>query len=294
MANDYFQFKQFTVRQQHCAMKVTTDGCLFGAWVAGRIVNSLQMTVDRGQRTDNGLQMTDGRGERVASITRPLANRATSETSEPQLSGTGQPSSVIRHLSTALDIGTGTGLLGLMLAQQTELCIDAVEIDPAAAAQAAENMAASPWANRLRVITGDITQLPLGQQYPIIVSNPPFFENQLASPHEGRQKALHATELSLVALFTAIEQYLSPQGIAFLLLPAYRRAELEALAAQYGFYVHQLVTVRQTPRHQPFRLLIQLGKQIQPLSESELIIRESDGRYSEGFIDLLKAYYLYL
>jgi tRNA1Val (adenine37-N6)-methyltransferase len=257
MANNYFQFKQFTVWQQHCAMKVTTDGCLFGGWAAAKIVDS-------GQMTDDSLAPTNSN----------------------------QPSTVNRQLSSLLDIGTGTGLLSLMLAQKTSLTIDAVEIDPAAAEQARQNFVASPWTDRLQVITGDITQVQLGQLYHTIISNPPFFENQLASPDAGRQKALHAAALSLSALFTAATQWLHPQGTVFLLLPAYRDAELKKLAHQNGLYLQAITWVKQTPRHEPFRMMVQLGRHISPLQEDWLIIREADQQYSTGFVDLLRDYYL--
>jgi tRNA1Val (adenine37-N6)-methyltransferase len=252
MANDYFQFKQFTIRQQHCAMKVTTDGCLFGAWVAAKVA---ALTVDRVPNTGN----------------RSTAN--------------GQR-------STFLDIGTGTGLLSLMLAQKTPLPIDAVEIDPAASEQAAQNMMASPWADRLQVITGDITTLALNGPYSVIISNPPFFENQLASPDKARQKALHATELSLSALFTAIGRLLHPRGTLFLLLPAYRHTELGDLASQNGLQLQAITWVKQTPRHEPFRMMVQLGRLAVPLQEDALIIREADQQYSADFVELLKDYYL--
>jgi tRNA1Val (adenine37-N6)-methyltransferase len=267
MANDYFRFKQFTVNQRHCAMKVTTDACLFGAWAA------FSMADDRVSMADDRYAMTENPENLFSYDQRP---------------------SVIELLTPILDIGTGTGLLALMLAQKTGAAIDAVEIDPAAAAEAAQNMAASPWADRLRVIVGDITQLHLGKQYPLIVSNPPFFENQLASPDAGRQKALHATELPLTALFAAVGRYLHPAGNALLLLPAYRHAELLALAAEHGLSIQHIVWVRQTPAHQPFRIMVRLGHSGHPPIEEQLIIKENPQQYSPAFVGLLQDYYLYL
>jgi tRNA1Val (adenine37-N6)-methyltransferase len=245
MGNDYFQFKQFTVWQQQCAMKVTTDSCLLGAWVSMMAVPA------------------------------------------------NHPDEMVSSKMALLDIGTGTGLLSLMLAQKTTVPIEAVEIDPAAAEQARQNSEASPWGQRIRVITGDITRLLLPQQYTTIVSNPPFFENQLASPNLGRQKALHASDLSLAALLTVIDRYLHPQGTAFLMLPAYRETEITGLMVQHGLYLRQLVTVRHTSNHPPFRLLLQMGRETIAPIKSELIIRENDGGYSEAFKTLLKDYYLH-
>lgn len=315
MANHYFQMKQFTVWQQHCAMKVTTDACLLGAWAAEIIVDGGQMTDDSQKHplvtTINNVTQS----QTLAIESRPTANDQRSSTNDPRSTTHGHPSTDNRQLSTILghrpthhnnpstdnrhpssilDIGTGTGLLSLMLAQKTAQPIDAVEIDPAAAAEAEQNIQASPWGDRIRVIKGDITQLELAQTYHTIISNPPFFENQLRSPDVGRQQALHASELSLVALFTAMVRWLHPQGSLFLLLPAYRRDEMMTLAKQHGLHLQTITWVKQTPRHEPFRMMVQLGFTPAGLQENTLTIKETDQQYSEAFTALLKDYYLHL
>lgn len=252
-------------------MKVTTDGCLFGAWAAA-VLDSRYLIADNGYITNGQPSTSFGH--------RPTAN---------------DPLSTFNfQLPNALDIGTGTGLLTLMLAQKTQAVIDAIEIDPAAAAQATQNMAASPWANRLQVMEGDITQIKLDKQYPVIISNPPFFENQLASPHKGKQMALHASALSLQQLLASMASLLLPQGIIFLLLPAYREAELKALVAQHGWYINQLVWVKQTPAHAPFRMMIQLSSNPAATLVSTITIKETNQQYSQDFVALLKDYYLHL
>jgi tRNA1Val (adenine37-N6)-methyltransferase len=238
MANNYFQFKQFTIWQDKCAMKVTTDACLFGAWAAALI------------------NLHDG-----------------------------------EHL---LDIGTGTGLLSLMAAQQNNCLVDAVEIEEGAFTQACENIAQSPWKERVKIIHADIRQLSAAKKYHCIISNPPFFENQLASPDTAKNKALHAQELSLADLFTAFAKYIHPQGNIFLLMPAYRKAEVVALATAHGFFINHIVMVRQTPAHEPFRMMLRLSLSDEVVKEAEIIIRESSNEYSAAFITLLKEYYLHL
>src|ERR1700750_981948 len=131
MANSYFKFKQFTIHQDRCAMKVTTDGCLFGAWCAKEI-------------------------------------RAF-EFEDPEL----------------LDIGTGTALLSLMILQKNKVRIDAVEIEKDAAMQAEENVAASAWADKVKIIHEDILD-GTDKKYDLIVSNPPFYENELTAESENR------------------------------------------------------------------------------------------------------------
>ena len=241
MPNDFFRFKQFTVHQQHCAMKVCTDACLFGAWVAKIIaVKKLQSKY-------------------------------------------------------ILDIGAGTGLLSLMLAQQlTNSHIQAVEIEEAAAKQATDNFAASPWHNRLQLLNTSIQSLAATKQYNFIISNPPFFQNDLASNNEQRNVALHSHRLSLEELLTAIQKHLTAEGHFAVLLPFHRTAMFEALAINTGFYLQHKTLVQQTPTHAPFRSMLLCGKEQQPPEETNIIIKNKEGKYSNEFVTLLKDYYLYL
>lgn len=241
MSNNYFQFKQFTVQQEQCAMKVCTDACLFGAWVAEKIRN---------------------------------------------------PKSEIRNM---LDIGTGTGLLSLMLAQQTDATIDAIEIDEAAATQAAQNFEASPWNNRLNVHNSSIQELEqqTNTRYDLIISNPPFFENDLKGDNVKRNIALHSSELSLDDLLNAIDKYLNDDGLFAVLLPYHRTAYFEKLAG-LKYCLHERVLVKQTPKHNYFRSMLLFGATKTETKENEIIIRDEEDYYSEMFITLLKDYYLAL
>jgi len=142
MANPFFQFKQFIVYHDRCAMKVTTDSCVFGAWVAGDMAREE------------------------------------------------------RKITTALDIGSGTGLLSLMIAQKNDLDIDAVEIDKEASLQSQENIAASPWKDRIQVENEDARQFRGVSKYDCIVSNPPFYENELTSERKTKNIAHHSEELT--------------------------------------------------------------------------------------------------
>jgi tRNA1Val (adenine37-N6)-methyltransferase len=243
MANPYFQFKQFTVYHDQCAMKVTTDGCLFGAWCAE--------------------ELSRKRNEHTA------------------------------HISTVLDIGTGTGLLSLMVAQKVDAVIEAVEIDAAAATQAIANVAASPFRERITVLQKDILELK-GVQYDVILSNPPFYENELRSGSLAKDTAHHSHQLTWANLFTAINHLLSPEGIFYLLLPYKRAAELEAFVQKEKLYVNKIVTVAQSTSHSPFRLLVQGSRTAMPLVEEHLSIRNAQQQYTPEFTALLKDYYLYL
>jgi len=122
-----------------------------------------------------------------------------------------------------LDIGTGTGLLALMFAQKNQNAfIDAIEIDKDAFEQAAENITASPWADRINIIHADARNYSFPQQYDIIISNPPFYENELKADDKKKNVAHHSDELSLAKLLIVIKNNLSPSGTFFLLLP-YKR-----------------------------------------------------------------------
>lgn len=232
--NSYFQFKQFTVHQQLCAMKVCTDSCLFGAFVAANL---------------NGKNI--------------------------------------------LDIGSGTGLLGLMLAQTCEGNITAVELDANAYEQSKQNFAASPWQERLHIIQGDITQVQLDPHFDLIISNPPFFENDLRSDDHGKNAAKHDTTLTLDALMLAVDKHLSAEGKFAVLLPYHRKEEFITTANNVGFHLTHCVSVKQTPRHNYFRVMMVFSKTPSQCREEEITIKEKD-HYTAAFTELLQPYYLNL
>ena len=222
-------------------MKVTTDACLFGAWVARQV-----------------REFTSSR---------------------------------VR----LLDVGTGTGLLSLMVAQSCAGKIEALEIDPSAAEQARENVAASPWAERISIVRKDVLQWRTATSYDIIFSNPPFYENELRSAKSPKNVAHHDEGLRLADLFTFIKNHLREDGAFFLLLPAKREKELEPLLANHQLFLRQKVFVQQTLKHPPFRMMIQgCRKQTDAVSEEKIVIKNERNEYTPKFVSLLKAYYLYL
>jgi tRNA1Val (adenine37-N6)-methyltransferase len=235
MANPFFRFKEFTVYHDRCAMKVTTDACLFGAWCAA------------------------------------------------QLAG--------RSGGRALDIGTGTGLLSLMIAQQASLHIDAVEIDSDAAIQAAENRTASGFEN-ISILQGDLLQLDL-PQYDIIFSNPPFYEKEIPSAKEAQRTAHHGDGLRWTALFGFLATHLKPDGTVYLLLPYKRRNDLDLLLRRHAFHLYREVIVQPTALAQPSRLMLAFGLEERSTERESIVIANESG-YTARFIELLQPYYLYL
>ncbi len=225
-------------------MKVTTDGCLFGAWVAARIKNEKLIT------------------------------------------------------NNSLDIGTGTGLLSLMLAQRNpNLHIDAIEIDNQAADQATENATASPWAERIVVYNINAKKIQTNKPYDLIISNPPFYENELKSEKYQKNIAHHSNELQLKELLAIIKNKLNTEGIFCLLLPYKRNAEAKVLLNEIGFSITQMTFVRQSINHDFFRIMI-MGKlaTAEPVETmiDEITIKDSEQQYTSAFTNLLKEYYLSL
>lgn len=196
---------------------------------------------------------------------------------------------------TLLDVGAGSGLLSLMVANKTEALIDAVEMDAAAAEQAKENAAASPWNEKITVIHADVLQWRPLHQYDCIVSNPPFYENDLRSPKAQKTLAHHNEGLSLAGLFWFVKEQLKKNGSFFVLLPAKRADEAEKLVRKNGLHLYQKTFVKQTQDRLPFRVMMQAGKTEKPeRPETTIAIKSGEQDYSPEFVSLLKNYYLYL
>jgi len=196
---------------------------------------------------------------------------------------------------SVLDIGTGTGLLSLMAAQSTSAIIDAIEIDQDAAKQAAENFLLSPWKHRLRSIHTSINDFDKSKRYDFIISNPPFYENDLKSTDEVRNAAMHDSELTFQQLIESINQHLTNGGYATVMLPFQRTVSFEVLAKESGLYIVEKLSVRQSPEHSFFRNLLLLSRN-KPTSEikGELSIHDNNRNYTPQFINLLKDYYFNL
>ena len=201
----------------------------------------------------------------------------------------------VKHLNDAnkiLDAGAGTGLLSLMLAQKSESQIDSIELDPESAAQAQENIMASSWSARISLLEGNVLHYPLPSDYDFIVSNPPFFESDLRSPMEKKNKAKHNETLTLDELIVVIRNHLKITGTFSILLPYHRTDYFENLATTNGFFLWKKLTVRQTPAHQPFRSICLFGFQKPDTPDSkELVIKNENGKYTREFGELMDDYY---
>ena len=218
-----FQFKQFAIQQDQCAMKVGTDGVLLGAWALG--------------------------GKKI------------------------------------LDIGTGTGVVALMMAQRfPEAQITALDIDTNAVQQAKDNVKISPFKNQIQVLQ-EAVQIHEGE-YDAIVSNPPFFIDSLPAPNEQRNIARHSDTLSYAELMQASYRLLKDNGELSVVVPFDYKKRMEDEAIFVGFFPHKILGVRTVEKRPAKRYLLSFVKH--PIEVEHQIITIGDEDYKE----LTKDFYL--
>ncbi len=236
MANNFFSFRQFTVYQDKCGMKVGTDGTLLGAWATG--------------------------GWRI------------------------------------LDIGTGTGLIALMMAQRfPEAKVTAIDIDSDASAQACENVASSPFANRVEVANISLQDLEnkalsLNLEFDSIICNPPFFNNSLGCPDNKRHQARHTDSLPFPTLFRCVRRLLSADGVFSAVIPSDCMQAFDSAARIEGLSTKRKCLVKTVPRKAAKRILVEytLAK-AEPLLE-EHCLEDGCGQRSEWYKNLTQEFYL--
>ncbi|MBR5749596.1 MAG: methyltransferase [Prevotella sp.] len=235
MSGNSFTFKQFTVHQDRCAMKVGTDGTLLGAWAA--------------------LERRDGR---------------------------------------ILDIGTGTGLMALMMAQRyPEARVTAIDIDAAAVAQASENVKDSPFASRIAVCQADVKAFEAPEPYDAIVCNPPYFDKALTCPDDQRTQARHTLTLTYRQLMAAAWRLLADEGLLSVIIPNDYFQQMESEAHLAGFFLTRVYGIRTVERKPIKRYLIELRKHPQKeLVKKEVLIEDSPGVRSEWYRELTKDFYI--
>jgi tRNA1Val (adenine37-N6)-methyltransferase len=232
-----FQFKQFSVEQDRCAMKIGTDGVLLGAW-----------------------------------------------------------SPIPENIFSILDIGAGTGIIALMLAQRTNAeQIDALEIDEEAYEQAVENFESSPWSDRLFCFHAGLDEFieEPEDEYDLIISNPPFYTEDYKTESEQRDLARFADAMPFEDLVEAADLLLSENGIFSVIIPFREEEKFIALAKDFDLFPLKITRVKGTPTSEIKRSLLAFSRHIsENFPEDELIIEISRHIYTEEYIALTREFYL--
>ncbi len=197
---------------------------------------------------------------------------------------------------TIVDVGAGTGVIALMLAQRNaSAVIDAVEIDVASARQAQTNVTDSPWSTRVNVRQQSFQDFTAqcAATYDLVVSNPPYFVDALLSPSQARTLARHAGNLSHNELISCSKKILAPHGRLCVVLPFSEGLKFIALADAQQLFCTRKTTVYSSMAKPPKRLLLQFSLQPVTLIEDELAIHESGNiEYTEPYKNLTKEFYL--
>lgn len=203
----------------------------------------------------------------------------------------------VENAKRILDIGAGTGLLSLMVAQRNILAkITAVELEDNAFAQASENIADSPFSNKITVFHSAIQDFNPDEKFDCIITNPPFFQSDLKSPDLRINQAHHSESLTFEDLLIAIERLLEPDGSWNILLPVDEGIIFQNMAEKSGWFMCRKLTLFHQKNKKPFRQLMSFKScevADNRLVTTELFIYEEDGKtYHPEFRKLLKDYYL--
>ena len=231
-----FKFKEFTINQDRCAMKIGTDGVLLGAWTS----------------IDN----------------RPFS---------------------------VLDIGAGTGVLSLMIAQRSSAeNIEAIEIDADAYEQCAENFENSPWSDRLFCYHASLLEFieEVDDEFDLIICNPPFYSEDYKTQDKSRDLARFNDAMPFEHLIYAAAKLLSEDGIFSTVIPFKEESNFVELASKVGLFLNRSLHIKGSPESEIKRSLLEFSFQKKETSASELIIETSRHQYTDDYINLTKDFYL--
>jgi tRNA1Val (adenine37-N6)-methyltransferase len=237
MPNDYFEFKRFKIKQDRCAMKVSTDAVLLGSWVSPNNCREI------------------------------------------------------------LDVGTGTGVIALMLAQRSGGRITAIDIDGASTEQARSNVAESAFASVIEVHHTSFQDLHRSceTKFDLIVTNPPFFNDSLKSNDDTRKIARHTDTLPFEELLEGVKKLLHSKGKFCLILPRNEAEKFREMAIDRGLHLSKLLRIVTRPgKDQEKRHLMQYEFKESEFSESTLVIESSEShQYTEDYKALTREYYIH-
>ncbi|TXE14204.1 tRNA1(Val) (adenine(37)-N6)-methyltransferase [Algoriphagus aquimarinus] len=233
MANSWFQFQQFRVNQDRCAMKISTDAVMLG---------TLAASISTGE---------------------------------------------------ILDVGTGTGVIALMLAQRfPEAKVQAVEIDSDAAFQALENFRSNTFSDRMEIWKGRFQDFEPQQNYDLIVSNPPYFPDHLKSSDVQRNMALHTDELSFDDLLGKVIQHLKDDGKFWIILPPRQMQDFQKEAEKHGLFLSIKFTLQDKPGKRIQREICAFSRNQNEVETSAIFIKNEDGTPHESYCKLVRGFLL--
>lgn len=196
--------------------------------------------------------------------------------------------------NTILDIGTGSGLIALMVAQRSRAVIDAIDLNEEAVEQARDNFAASPFAERLRAYRISLQNFCPERKYDLIVSNPPYFSASLKTPDPHRTAARHDESLTPEELLDYAVSLLSETGRIALIYPADNFERITSAAMNRGLFLSRKTLVSPTPQLPPKRVLLEYSQIETMCSEEKFHIETARHQYSEEYIRLTGDFYLNL
>lgn len=193
-----------------------------------------------------------------------------------------------------LDVGTGTGLIALMAAQRSEAHVTALDVDAAAVEQARENCDASPWAERIDVVQADFCSYRPGGLFDCIVSNPPYFVEDVHCPDKQRNMARHTAGLTFASLLERVGALLSEEGRFSVVLPAVAVADFVYQAMRNKLYLSRRTLVCTKSGVLPKRALLEFSRVENTCRESVLTIESEHHKYTPEFVELVKDFYLHI
>ncbi|MEM1258508.1 MAG: methyltransferase [Bacteroidota bacterium] len=209
----------------------------------------------------------------------------------------GAVASLKNHPNSILDIGAGTGLIALMLAQRSSAeTIDAIELDESAYEQCVENFEASPWANRLFCYHASFQEFyrEMEEHYEVIVSNPPFFSENVSSRSSSRDQARQNNALPFEHLFEGVEKLLAKTGIFAVIIPKTQEKRVLELAKQMRLFPFEILRIKGNPNVPFKRCILQFSYMETPISEKELIIELERHEFTNAYINLTKDFHPHL
>jgi tRNA1Val (adenine37-N6)-methyltransferase len=202
------------------------------------------------------------------------------------IAGSGSPKNI-------LEIGVGSGVVSLMLAQRFPLAsITGVEIDPEACKQANENAQNSPWADRIDFLNLSFQEFckKTEQRFDLIVSNPPYFSNHLKSPDPKRNLALHNDALPFTQLVSGVTKLLNPKSEFWVILPPDQMSDLEKIMDSSGLNLMSKISVKDNPKKNILRLISAFSLNKQYIIEKNLCMKREDGSFSKEYSELMRDF----